>query len=125
VLTREKKELEQMTCEFFHNLYQADPGIQPDELLQLFTPCISEEANVSLCREFSEDEISNALFQIGPLKALGPDGFPTRFFQRNWEVMKEDAIRGVQEFFTSGVCDDRAILRPLQQYIVGALPPLT
>jgi hypothetical protein len=34
VLTHEKKELEQ--CEIFRNLYQADPGVQPDELLQLY-----------------------------------------------------------------------------------------
>ena len=30
---------------------------------------------------FSEEEISNALFHIGPLKAPGPDGLPARFFQ--------------------------------------------
>jgi hypothetical protein len=29
------------------------------------------------------DEISDALFQIGPIKAPGSDGLPTHFYQRN------------------------------------------
>ena len=48
-------------------------------------------------------EISNALFQIGPLKAPGPDGFPARFFQRNWGLIQEEVISGVLEFFRTGI----------------------
>ena len=51
---------------------------------------------------FQTRKIADALFQIGPLKALGPDGFPARFFQRNWAVMREQVIAGVKEFFSSG-----------------------
>jgi hypothetical protein len=58
--------------------------------------------NDNLCKEFRDEEIGDALFQMGPLKALGPHGFPARFFQRNWEVVK-DVIRGVWQFFQSGV----------------------
>uniref|UniRef100_A0A8I6X233 Reverse transcriptase domain-containing protein n=1 Tax=Hordeum vulgare subsp. vulgare TaxID=112509 RepID=A0A8I6X233_HORVV len=58
--------------------------------------------NASLIKEFSEKEISDALFQIGPLKAPGPDGFPARFFQRNWDIMKKDVIEAIQGFFENG-----------------------
>jgi hypothetical protein len=51
----------------------------------------------------SEQEISDALFQIGPLKAPGPDGFPARFFQRNWSVIKSDIVRAVQNLFSEGI----------------------
>jgi hypothetical protein len=36
--------------------------------------------NNKLTNDFFDEEISNALFQIGPLKAPGADGFPSRFF---------------------------------------------
>jgi hypothetical protein len=36
--------------------------------------------NAHLCKEFSVEEISDVLFQIGPLKALGPDGFTARSY---------------------------------------------
>jgi hypothetical protein len=49
--------------------------------------------------EFSDKEIGDALFQIRPLKAPGPDGFPARFLQRNWGVLKEEVIAGVKDFF--------------------------
>ena len=59
--------------------------------------------NEALCKPFTDDEISDALFQIGPLKAPGPDGFPARFFQRNWEVLREEVIGAVRIFFDEGV----------------------
>ena len=46
---------------------------------------------------------SDALFQIGPLNAPGPDGFPARFFQRNWDVLREDVTLAVRKFFEEGV----------------------
>jgi hypothetical protein len=41
-------------------------------------------------------------FQIGPLKDTGPDGFPTRFFQRNRATLKRDVIKAVKNFFALG-----------------------
>lgn len=62
--------------------------------------------NDSLCRNFSDEEIADALFQIGPLKAPGPDGFPARFYQRNWGLIKSDVVRAVKEFFHTGIMPD-------------------
>jgi hypothetical protein len=65
-------------------------------------PQISHDMNQMLCTDFSDEEIGNALFQIGPLKAPGRDGFPARFFQRHWGVFKEDITTSVKEFFRTG-----------------------
>lgn len=43
------------------------------------------------------------MFQIDPLKARGLDGFPARFYQRNWEVVRQDIVGAVQKFFHSGI----------------------
>ncbi|KAK1648484.1 hypothetical protein QYE76_066289 [Lolium multiflorum] len=48
--------------------------------------------NDDLCKDFTDEEISDALFQIGPLKAPGVDGFPARFYRRNWATLKEEVI---------------------------------
>ena len=64
---------------------------------------VTEEDNIKLCAPFSDKEISDALFQIGPLKAPGPDGFPARFFQKNWATLKDSVIAAVKDFFGTGV----------------------
>jgi hypothetical protein len=52
--------------------------------------------------DFSDEEIGDALFQIGPLKAPGVDGLPARFCQWNWGTMKEEVINAVKLFFVTG-----------------------
>ena len=40
---------------------------------------------------------------MGPLKAPRPDGFPARFYQRHWEVLRDDVVAAVQNFFEDGI----------------------
>jgi hypothetical protein len=100
--TSDRRTMEHMAREFFQDLYKADPDVCPTKLLDLVQSTVSDDINLQLCKEFTVEEINDALFQVGPLKAPGPDGFPTHFFQRNWEVMKQDITRGVQHFFETG-----------------------
>lgn len=80
---------------FFRDLYTADPQVDPSVLVDLTERKITDDINDVLCRNFSADEISDALFQMGPLKAPGSDGFPARFYQRHWEVLKSDVVAAV------------------------------
>ena len=94
------KQMQRMASDLFSNLYTADPNVQPAELIDLIEPKLTDLMNQDLCREFSTEEISDALFQMGSLKAPGPDGFQARFFQRHWEVVvKDDVVAAVQGFF--------------------------
>jgi hypothetical protein len=66
-------------------------------------PKITIKINEALCKDFSDKEISVAMFQIGQLKAPGSDDFPAGFFQRHWDTLKGDVIRGVRKFFLSRI----------------------
>ena len=92
-----------MATSYFKEVYTKDPTLTPDSVLEGVLPKVSEAMNDRLCVPFSEEEVSNALFQIGPLKAPGTDGFPARFFQRNWSELKPQIIAAVLEFFVSGI----------------------
>ena len=48
---------------------------------------VTEEMNEELMKEFSEIEVKEALKQMTPLKALGPDGMPPLFYQHFWSTM--------------------------------------
>jgi hypothetical protein len=95
-----------LATEYFKNLYTADGSVQPDLITSLLQEKVTQKANDTLCSAFTDDEISFALFQIGPTKAPGPDGFPACFYQRNWGILKEDIIAAVRNFFTDGTMPD-------------------
>jgi hypothetical protein len=98
-VTREKSEMEAMASQFFQDLYTTDQTVNSQDLIQLFEQKNSEGTNGDLCRDYLDEEISDVLFLIGPIKVPGPDGFPARFFQKKWDTMRADVIRGVKRFF--------------------------
>lgn len=101
-----KEQLEQMATAFFQKLYTKDHSVTPAEVVDLLKSLVDEPMNLELCKPFSDEEISDALFQIGPIKAPGPDGFPARFFQRNWDTLKGEIMAAVRKFFADCAMPD-------------------
>jgi hypothetical protein len=95
-------DMERMATSYFKELFTRDPSVNSERLLDLTQQKVTSEMNENLCKDFTDEEISDALFQIGPLKAPGVDGFPAHFYQRNWGTIKEEIINAVKLFFVSG-----------------------
>jgi hypothetical protein len=76
-------EMERLATSYFKELFTHEPSLNANGFVDLIQANVTPEMNVELCKEFSKEKIGDALFQIGPLKAPGVDGFPTRFYQRN------------------------------------------
>jgi hypothetical protein len=57
------------------------------QLLEAMHPRITADMNAFLLREFTEEEVKNALDSIGDLKAPGPDGMPSVFYKNIWDVV--------------------------------------
>lgn len=70
--------------------------------MSLITPCISEEENIKLIEIPNSQEIKKNVFQIKSWSAPGPDGFQAGFYQQNWEILGNDVIKMLQEFFRHG-----------------------
>jgi hypothetical protein len=101
-----EEEMQGMAASYFENLFRKDTSSDPTITVELFEPKVTNDLNFELCKPYSPKEIADALFQIGPLKALGPDGLPARFFQRNWPLLRQDIIQAVQAFFDAGTMPD-------------------
>jgi hypothetical protein len=61
-------------------------------------PQRTHQENEILIANFSEQEVYDAIFQMEKNKALGPDGFPAEFYQKNWEVLKGDLMALFKDF---------------------------
>ena len=63
---------------------------------------ITEEMNLSLSCDFMENEVSKALQQMAPLKALGPNGMPPLFYQHFWSTVDKDVTSSILSWLNSG-----------------------
>lgn len=61
--------------------------------------------NQRLLSEFTMEEVSQALNQMAPNKASGPDGFSADFFQQNWETVQLEVCNAALHFFNTGQLD--------------------
>jgi hypothetical protein len=93
--------MQSMTVEFFKNLYSADTSVRPQDVIQLFQPKINDEMNSDLCKDFSAEQISDALFQIGPHRDPMIFG---KIFSEKLGVLKSDVVKAVQFFLSLVLC---------------------
>ena len=67
--------------EYFEDLFTTSNSAIEEGSLSFIPKLVTDEINEQLMREFMEWEIQEALDQIVPLKAPGPDGMPPLFYQ--------------------------------------------
>lgn len=58
--------------------------------------------NAKLIKPVTAEEVKNAVFQINPDKAPGPDGTTPAFFQKYWPIVGGDVVELFTNFFWNG-----------------------
>uniref|UniRef100_A0A803QPG7 Reverse transcriptase domain-containing protein n=1 Tax=Cannabis sativa TaxID=3483 RepID=A0A803QPG7_CANSA len=91
--------------EFFGELYKAEGTALDGAFYDLFSPLVTVEENTMLKGIPSPEEVWNAVATMHPLKAPGPDGMPGFFYRRYWEIVGNDVLRMVQNFFSTGTLE--------------------
>ncbi|XP_026428365.1 uncharacterized protein LOC113324260 [Papaver somniferum] len=79
--------------------------------------CISAEDNQELEAIPTDQEIYQALMTMEPWTSSGPDGFPPRFYQTQWQLVKEDVCKIIKSFFHTGF-----LLKQLNNTRVSLIP---
>lgn len=106
-----------MVRTFHSDLFRSEPHLEADQILQAIPVKIDQSTNEALCKPYYNEEIKEALFQMGPTKSPGPDGFPALFYQKHWTLLQEDICHAVRRFLEGedipeGLCDTIIILIP-------------
>jgi hypothetical protein len=75
-----------------------------DQLLieEVIPSLINDDVNTLLTLIPSQEEIKNAVFILNKDGAPGPDGYGAFFYQKYWEIIQEDVVNAVLQFFTTG-----------------------
>nr|GEW00534.1 hypothetical protein [Tanacetum cinerariifolium] len=72
----------------------------------LFQNKVSGTSYLDMVRRVSDEEIKNAMFDIGDNRGPGPDAFTSAFFKKGWDIVGPDVCKAIRDFFTN----DRKIL---------------
>lgn len=91
-----------MDMNFFRDLYRDDSVNVPFQVRGCF-PCLSHHEKVQLSSDFSFGEVRRALFDMGGLKAPGPDGYQALFFQSQWESIGQSIFKLVSKSFLNPI----------------------
>lgn len=68
---------------------------------------ITNEDNDLQLQPIMIEELKRAIFELGGLRDLGPNGFSSLFFQQSWGVLKDDVLKMVRGFFEEGCSIDK------------------
>ena len=101
----EEEDIVMVAVDYFDNLFTAGTCSQIDDCLNTVPYKLTPEMQQELTFDFTAEEIKDALFQMGPTKAFGPDGMNALFFQNFWHVVGESVINAVLDYFNFDVMD--------------------
>lgn len=65
---------------YFQNIFTSQVDIVNMDVINKVTPRVTPYMNEALLAPYTEEEVKRALFSIGDLKALGPDGLHVIFY---------------------------------------------
>lgn len=86
-------DLEGIALRYYGNLFTTSMPTNILEMVDFLPSIISEDMNVLLTKDFSEEEIHSALMQMHPSKAPGLNGFSPRFYQHFWPLIGKGGRR--------------------------------
>ncbi|CAN1325525.1 LINE-1 reverse transcriptase homolog [Linum perenne] len=99
----EAADIEKHISDFYKELFRDERRVTDLSAMRDYPTVIDQSMQAKLDGPILEWEIKNAVFQMGPSKSPGPDGYPGSFFQRHWMLIKDDLISEIQGFFQNHV----------------------
>lgn len=84
---------------FYNAQFMQERDATAFPLLRHIPKLINEEDNASLCQLPTMEEVKNIVFSLNGDSASGPDGLTGRCYQSCWEVVGNDVVKMVKEFF--------------------------
>lgn len=92
---KEGEQVEALIIDYFKSLFLASNTTGILEFLLGLKGCVIESMNVELSKEYTSEEVYQALMQMHPTSAPGLDKLSAVFFQWNWQIVGELTTKSI------------------------------
>jgi hypothetical protein len=94
------EQLKKYATKYYKGLFgsPSENNFSLDESIRDDIPQVTEGENEKLTKPFGEEEVKKAIFDMEHNKVLGPDGFPVKFYQVFWDLIKSDLLAMFDDF---------------------------
>ncbi|KAF5451994.1 hypothetical protein F2P56_027039 [Juglans regia] len=94
---------DQIITNYFHQLFNSTGQQGQTDFLDDLAGRVSDDMNSSLTKTYSAAEVSQALKQMNPLSAPGPDDMAPIFYQKYWSIIGGEAAFVPSRLITDNV----------------------
>lgn len=101
-LITNKDEIKEMIKSYFINQFDKDDNCDVVAALKGYFPNINSATRLEVMKPVSTEDITKAVKEMAPTKALGPDGLHAIFYQKMWEIVGDSVVNMANEFFSTG-----------------------
>jgi hypothetical protein len=105
LLCSDPKDIAALFLNYTDNLFETSNPNEFEPVLHGFSNYVTEAMNNSLLSEFTAVEVHNAIHQMAPLKAPGPDGLPPVFYHKYWNTIGGEVTQAVLSCLHAGWLD--------------------
>ncbi|PNY09255.1 ribonuclease H [Trifolium pratense] len=102
---------------YFDKLFKANMSSH-EPVLSLITPKITQDDNDRLLAPLTKEEIHEALLQMHPDKAPGPDNFNPTFYEHFWSVRGDNIFEAANEWLEKD-CLDKCVSEEKSAFVEG------
>ncbi|MCH93152.1 putative ribonuclease H protein, partial [Trifolium medium] len=113
-------QLQRMANEFYIKLFSEDNIQREWHQTAITYPVIANDVMEKLAAPITQEEVRNAVFNMHPWKAPGPDGFPAGFYQKSWEI-----VGGAVWSFVDKVWRNPSVLSEVNHTDICLIPKIT
>lgn len=94
-----REDLQDLLNDHFSSITSSTNPFMDEDLLNIINTEVTEEDNLMLTAEPTDEEIRSIVFLIKPWAAPGPDGYQAGFYQHTWDIVGKEVINLVKQFF--------------------------
>ena len=87
-----KEDIADIAVSYFEKMYTTSCPTCEAKVIATIPTRVTNEMNQFLTKDFTKEEVEDALKQMHPTKAPGPDGMSAIFFQKYWYIVGNDVI---------------------------------